>query len=142
MWDYKRNLNCGIIPSVVGQPGDIDVVEFQRMEEVKDDYEISSSFPIMVEYHLIPMIEYRIQLLLKNKISTRPGETQLVQTACLVDKKLKIWASIWNLMNNYQSYLKFKGRINVKLTYSSPKIVRLSSSTIVGYLTLQSCTVS
>ena len=59
----------------------MDMVDFQRSENLDNDYEIKSSFPVEVEYHLRHLIEYRIKLLLKDRVVIEPGESKLVETA-------------------------------------------------------------
>ena len=58
----------------------MDHVEFQRLEQLveedytQEDYEVNSSFPPEVPLHLKPLIEFRVQLLLKDKLIMQPGE--------------------------------------------------------------------
>ena len=52
----------------------MDMVDFQRSENLDKDYEINSLFPLEVEYHLRHLIEYRIKLLLKDRVVIEPGE--------------------------------------------------------------------
>ena len=56
--------------------------------EAQDDYEISCSFPQEAEYHLRPLIKYRIKLLVKNNVVIYIGETQVIATACLLNRKV------------------------------------------------------
>ena len=55
---------------------------------LQEDYEINSTFPPKAPYHLRHLIEFRLQLLLKESLSISPGETKLVPTACNITGKL------------------------------------------------------
>ena len=55
----------------------MDIVNFQRVldeDNLQEDYELNSTFPPKAPYHLRHLIEFRLQLLLKEKLSIYPGE--------------------------------------------------------------------
>ena len=56
-------------------------------ENIEDDYYISSFFPVEVQYHLQPLIEHRIKLMLKYSVVFHAGESQNVETCCVIDIK-------------------------------------------------------
>ena len=66
------------------------------------DYEINSSFPPQVTEDLKPLIEFRIKLLLKSDICIQPGESQLIQTACTLNKKK--YQTCQYISNNMKSF--------------------------------------
>ena len=49
-----------------------------------DDYYISSFFTEELQYHLQPLIEYRIKLVLKQTVIFHGGESQSVETCCIL----------------------------------------------------------
>ena len=114
------------------------------------DYEINSSFPPQVTEDLKPLIEFRIKLLLKSDICIQPGESQLVQTACTLNKKIpnmsihiKQYEKLpWNLIFESEKHIPHKssGRISVKVINCSPYPLSLPTSSPIGYLILQPST--
>ena len=123
----------------------MDMAEFQRSENLDNDYEIKSSFPVEVEYHLRHLIEYRIKLLLKDRVVIEPGESKLVKTACILPKRLPNLSI--HLKGNKELPLafesdgyispKFKGRLSVKLTNYTKNQIHLYEAVTVGYCFLQ-----
>ena len=66
----------------------MDIVNFQQVfdgDNLQEDYELNSTFPPKAPYHLRHLIEFRLQLLLKESLSISPGETKLVATACNIN---------------------------------------------------------
>ena len=114
-------------------------------EHIEDDYHISSFFPSEIQYNLHPLIEYRIKLLLKHNVVIHSGESQKIETVCILNKKL----SKLSLMLKSYEHLpvvfesegainsKFNGRIKVTLTNYSIQNVKMSAGAPVGYLILQ-----
>ena len=110
----------------------VDLFEFNQMEEIEDDHHIEDFFPKVVPYHLQPLIEYRIKLLMKTDALFLPGETQVVNTSCLMKRKTRTKISMFliqyeNLAISFESagYIdrNYTGRVVIKLTnYSSKKI--------------------
>ena len=69
----------------------MDIVNFQQVfdeDNLQEDYELNSTFPPKAPYHLRHLIEFRLQLLLKENLSISPGEKKLVPTACNITEKL------------------------------------------------------
>ena len=46
----------------------VDMVEFNQMEEIEDDYILEDFFPKALPYPLQPLIEYRMKLVTKEKV--------------------------------------------------------------------------
>ena len=114
-------------------------------ENIEDDYYISSFFPVEVQYHLQPLIEHRIKLMLKYSVVFHAGETQNVETCCILDKKL---AKLSLMLKSYEHLpvtfesegsinTKFKGRIKVNLTNYSCQTMKMLAGSTVGYIVLQ-----
>ena len=57
------------------------------MENVEDDHYLEDFFPKAIPQHLQPLIEYRIKLVMKADSLFLPGETQVVNTSCLMKGK-------------------------------------------------------
>ena len=119
-------------------------------ENIEDDYYISSFFSVELQNHLQPLIEHRIKLLLKYTVIFHAGESQNVETCCILDKKLtKLCLSLKlyeHLPVSFKSEgginSKFKGRIKVNLiNYSCDNIKMIAGST-VGYIILQPFSIS
>ena len=56
-------------------------------QNVEEDYYISSFFPVELQYHLQPLMEHRIKLMSKYSVVFHAGESQNVETCCILDKK-------------------------------------------------------
>ena len=124
----------------------MDMVEFDPIEEGEDDYNLQDLFPEPVPYHLHHLIEYRIKLLLKNDAVFIPGESQVVNTTCMMKGKSHQKLSMHlipfeNLPLSFESggYIsrKYSGRVVTKLTNYTAKSVKLNSGTPVGYIVMQ-----
>ena len=117
----------------------------QRSENFDNDYEINSVFPVEVQYHLRHLIEYRIRLLLKERVVIESGECKLVETACILHKRLSNLSI--HLKGNKELPLafesdgyispRFKGRLSVKLTNYTKSQIHLYEAMTVGYCILQ-----
>ncbi len=124
----------------------MDMVEFDPIEEGEDDYNLQDLFPEPVPYHLHHLIEYRIKLLLKNDAVFIPGESQVVNTTCMMKGKSHQKLSMHlipfeNLPLSFESggYIsrKYSGRVVTKLTNYTAHSVKLNSGTPVGYIVMQ-----
>ena len=127
----------------------MDMPEFERVEDEDEDYNLEDFFLNPTLYPLQPMIDYRIKLLLKNDTLLLAGETQVVNTSCLMKGKLKTSMSklsmfltpYENLPLSFESggYIsrKYRGRIVIKLTNYSTNSTKLHSGTTVGYIVMQ-----
>ena len=125
----------------------MDVAGFDLVHEVEDDYNLHDLFPVPVSHSLQQLVEYRIKLLLKNDVKFLSGETQVVNTSCMLKRKMTDGKSMHllpyeNLPLSFESlgYISenFSGRVKLKLTNYNSKSVKLTSGTPVGYLVLQS----
>ena len=67
----------------------MDMVDFDPIDEGEEDHNLQDFFPEQVPYHLHHLIEYRIKLLLKNDAQFIPGETQVVNTSCVLRGKIR-----------------------------------------------------
>ncbi len=124
----------------------MDMVDFDPIEEGEDVYNLQDLFPEPVPYHLHHLIEYRIKLLLKNDALFIPGETQVVNTSCVLRGKIRRAMSMHlipyeNLSLSFESggYIsrKYSGRVVTKLTNYTANSVKLNSGTPVGYILMQ-----
>ena len=124
----------------------MDMVDFDPIEEGEEDHNLQDFFPEQVPYHLHHLIEYRIKLLLKNDALFIPGETQVVNTSCVLRGKIRRAMSMYlipyeNLPLCFESggYIsrKYSGRVVTKLTNYSGNSVKLNSGTPVGYIVMQ-----
>ena len=114
-------------------------------QNVEEDYYISSFFPVELQYHLQPLIEHRIKLMLKHSVVLHAGESQNVETCCILDKKLVklslMLKSYEHLPVTFESEgsinTKFKGRIKVNLTNYSCQTMKILAGSTVGYIVLQ-----
>ena len=124
----------------------MDMVDFDPIEEGEEEYNLQDFPPKPVPYHLHHLIEYRIKLLLKNDALFIPGETQVVNTSCILRGKIRGALSMHlipyeNLPLGFESggYIsrKYSGCVVTKLTNYSGDSVKLSSGTPVGYIVMQ-----
>ena len=114
-------------------------------QNVEEDYYISSFFPVELQYHLQPLIEHRIKLMLKHSVVLHAGESQNVETCCILDKKIVklslMLKSYEHLPVTFESEgsinTKFKGRIKVNLTNYSCQTMKMLAGSTVGYIVLQ-----
>ena len=89
----------------------MDIVNFQQVfdeDNLQEDYELNSTFPPKAPYHLRHLIEFRLQLLLKENLSISPGETKLVVTACIITENYQDCQYISKILKSYLSYLSQK----------------------------------
>ena len=120
----------------------MDMVDLDPIKEGKEDHTLQDFFHEQVPYHLHHLIEYRIKLLLKNDALFIPGETQVVNTSCVLRGKIRRSMSMHeNLPLSFESggYIsrKYSGRVVTKLTNYTANSVKLNSGTPVGYIVMQ-----
>ena len=118
---------------------------FDKIVNVEADYNITSFFTSEIQHHLQPLIEHRIKLLLKNSVVIHCGETQEVETACVLNQQLhKLSLTlkpyehlpvVFEASGTISS--KFRGRVKISLTNYSFKNVKICAGTLVGYIVLQ-----
>ena len=65
----------------------VDLVEFNQRKGVEDDYNLNDFFHKSIAKHLQPFIEHRIKLVMKEDILFLQGESQLVNTSCVIRGK-------------------------------------------------------
>ena len=65
----------------------MDIAGYHLVHEVEDDYNLHDLFPVPVSLSLQQLVEYRIKLLLKNDVKFLSGETQVVNTSCVIKGK-------------------------------------------------------
>ena len=114
-------------------------------ENIEDDYYISSFFPVEVQCNLQPLIEHRIKLVLKHTVIFHAGESQNLETSCILDiKQTKLSLSLKSyehLPVTFESEgsisSKFKGRVKVTLTNYSYQTMKMVTGSTVGYIVLQ-----
>ena len=66
----------------------MDIAGFDLVFEVEDDYNLHDVFPVPVSRSLQQLVEYRIKLLLKNDVKFLSGETQVVDSSCMLKRKI------------------------------------------------------
>ena len=124
----------------------MDMVDFDPIEESEEDYNLEDFFPKPLPYPIHHLVEYRIKILLKNNTVFTPGETQVVNTSCMLKGKIRVAMSMHlipfeNLPLGFESggYIsrKYSGRVVIKLTNYSTHTVKLNSGTPVGYIVMQ-----
>ena len=127
----------------------MDMVEFDKMNEEEDDYNLFDFFIGKPDYPLQPLIEYRIKLLLKNDTVFLGGETCVLNTCCIIKRKVKgVMPKLSmhlipyeNLSMGFESrgYIsqKYTGRIMVKFINYSANGIKLNSGSVVGYIVMQ-----
>jgi hypothetical protein len=124
----------------------MDMIGFDPIEDGEDDHNLQDFFPEPVPDHLHHLIEYRIKLLLKNDALFIPGETQVVNTSCILRGKVRGALSMHlipyeKLPLSFESggYIsrKYSGSVVIKLTNHSANSVKLNSGSPVGYITMQ-----
>ena len=119
-------------------------------ENIEEDYCISSFFPVELQSHLQPLIDHRIKLVLKQTVLFHSGESQNVETSCILDnRKTKNRKTKLSLTLKQYEHLpitfesegtinsKFKGRIKVKLTNYSCQTMKMFAGSTVEYIVLQ-----
>jgi dUTPase len=128
----------------------MDLVDADPFEEGEEECNLQDFFPEPV-YHLHHLIEYRIKLLLKNDAIFIPGETQVVNTSCMLRGRIRGTMSMHlipfeNLPLSFESggYIsrKYSGQVVIKLTNYSASSVKLNSGTPVGYIVMQPFTLN
>ena len=124
----------------------MDIIDFDVAEEGEEDCYLSDFPPKPLPYPLQHLIDYRVKLLLKNDTVFIPGETQVVNTSCMLKGKMKGGMSMHlipfeNLPLGFESggYIsqKYSGRVVIKLTNYSSHTVKMNSGTPVGYIVMQ-----
>ena len=116
----------------------------EKIINVEADYDITSFFTSEIQHHLRPLIEYRIKLLLKNNVVIHCGETQEVETACILNQKLHKLSLTLKPYEHLPVVFeasgtisqKFRGRVNVSLTNYSLQNVKICAGKPVGYIVL------
>ena len=122
-------------------------MDMNELIQTEEDYDLQEFFPKAIPYHLQPLIEHRIKLLSKEDTVFYGGEIKLVDTCCVMNKKMKgtklsmflIPSENMTLVFESGGYVSenYKGRILLKLANYSSKIIQLQSGTPIGYLVLQ-----
>ena len=116
------------------------------MGTAEDDHHLEDFFPKAIPYHLQHLIEYRIKLVMKTDTLFLPGETQVVNTSCLIKRKTRTKISMFliqyeNLPISFESagYIdrNYTGRIVIKLTNYSSNKIKLNSGSPIGYIVMQ-----
>ena len=123
----------------------MEIASLEKIVNIEPDYDITSFFPAEVQSHLHPLIGHRIKLLLKKSVVIHSGETQNVETACILDQKI---SKLSMMLKSYEHIpvvfesegtinSRFRGRVKVTLTNYSFQNVKMSAGAPVGYIVLQ-----
>ena len=119
----------------------MDISELALSEE---DYKLEEFFPKKIPYNLLPYIEHRVKLILKENTTFHGGDIKVVNTCCMLNgkgTKLSMFLiPMENMPLDFQSgaYIasNYKGRVLVKLANYSAKSIKLQSGTPIGYIVL------
>ena len=119
----------------------MDISELALSEE---DYNLEEFFPKKIPYNLLPYIEHRVKLILKENTTFHGGDIKVVNTCCMLNgkgTKLSMFLiPMENMPLDFQSggYIasNYKGRVLVKLANYSEKTIKLQSGTPVGFVVL------
>ena len=119
-------------------------MEMSELMEMEQDYNLQDFFPKTIPYHLQPLMEHRIKLLSKEDTVFFGGEIKLVDTCCVLNKKIKgtklsmflIPCENMPLVFESAGYISesFRGRILLKLANYSSNTIKLLSGSSIGYL--------
>ena len=122
-------------------------MDMNELIETEEDYDLQEFFPKTIPYNLQPLMEHRIKLLSKEDTVFYGGEIKLVDTCCLLSKKIKGTKLSMFLIPHENIPLvfesggyvseNFEGRIVVKLANSGSKIIQLQSGINLAYIVLQ-----
>ena len=122
-------------------------MDMDELIQTEDDYDLQEFFPKTIPYHLQPLMEHRIKLLSKEDTVFYSGEIKLVDTCCVLNRKIKgtklsmflIPTENMPLFFESTGYISenFKGRILLKLANYSSNSIKLPSGSSIGYLVLQ-----
>ena len=124
----------------------LDNMAESMMHEVEEDHYLEDFFPKAIPYHLQPLIGHRIKLQAKSDNVILPGETQVVNTSCLIKGKNRAKLSMFltpheSLPLSFESggYIdpKYAGRLMIRLTNYTNKKVHLNAGTSIGYIVVQ-----
>ena len=122
-------------------------MEMSELMEMEQDYNLQDFFPKTIPYHLQPLMEHRIKLLSKEDTVFFGGEIKLVDTCCVLNKKIKgtklsmflIPCENMPLVFESGGYISesFKGRIVLKLVNYYSRTIKLQCGSCIGYLVLK-----
>ena len=126
----------------------MDMTYFDPIEQVEEDYDLEDFFPNLISFHLQPLIDYRVRLLLKKDTLFLAGETQVMDSSCMLKGKLRKNQNLSmhlilyeNIPLSFESkgYIsrRYSGRVVIKLTNYSAKNIKLTAGITVGYIVLQ-----
>ena len=121
----------------------MDISELALSEE---DYNLEEFFPKKIPYNLLPYIEHRVKLILKENTTFHGGDIKVVNTCCMLNgkgTKLSMFLiPMENMPLDFQSggYIasNYKGRVLVKLANYSVNSMKLQSGTPIGYIVMTS----
>ena len=68
----------------------VDTVEYNLSEEEQEDYQLEEFFQKTIRAQLHPLIEHRVKLVLKESTFIQQGESQVLNTTCILKSKMKI----------------------------------------------------
>ena len=64
-------------------------MDMNELIQIGEDYSLKEFFPKTIPYHLQPLIEHRIQLILKENTTFHGGDIKVVNTCCMLNGELK-----------------------------------------------------
>ena len=121
----------------------MDISELALPEE---DYNLEDFFPKKISYDLLPYIEHRVKLILKENTTFHGGDIKVVNTCCILNGKVKgtklsmFLIPMENMPLDFQSggfiSSNYKGRVLLKLANYSAKSIKLQAGTPIGYIVM------
>ena len=121
----------------------MDISELALPEE---DYNLEEFFPKKISYDLLPYIEHRVKLILKENTTFHGGDIKVVNTCCILNGKVKgtklsmFLIPMENMPLDFQSggfiSSNYKGRVLLKLANYSAKSIKLQAGTPIGYIVM------
>ena len=121
-------------------------MDISELAQPEVDYNLEEFFPKKIPYNLLPYIEHRVKLILKENTTFHGGDIKVVNTGCMLNGKLKgtklsmFLIPMENMPLDFQSggYIasNYKGRVLVKLANYSVNSIKLQSGTPIGYIVL------
>ena len=125
----------------------MDVCGFDWTNEIEEEDTLQDFFPKTIPLHLQHLMEHRIKLILKEDTLFHGGEIKVVNTCCVLNRKIKGIKMSMFLIPQENNPLTFesggyissnyKGRVLVKPANYSSNTIKLQSGSPVGYIVMQ-----
>jgi len=125
-----------------GGPSDEMMAAVKGDSEDTEDFKIDHSFFPKIPNMMTHLMEFKVRLLLKEKVVITPGETKVVSTTSIIDGKLEGFGmeilahenTLFKIESEKHFPPEFRGRIIVQVTNYSKIDLSLPASSALGYL--------